>query len=488
MGIIYAKDGTQLDEATLTLTKAIRRVESGGDYTIKGASGESGAYQFMPATWKVAAKKYLGNANAPMTPVNQDKAAYYNILDLKNQGYTPKQIASIWNSGKPNWEGKVGVNSKGVKYDVPKYVNSVINSYKAIQTDLIVSKKQSEVPVVAPAESPDLGDKVQGVIQDLFRPILKFGVTTRGIIDATPHIFSAILAKVKGNEDEFIKQTMLASEVTERGPGSYGYLGEVAPVSSTKEAVGIGMELGAWLIPGASATAKFGTKALVWGAQGFSFGAGDALGEGKSVKEAILQGTETAALNIGLGTAILGATKLENSAVKAIKKYTLSTGKKLFSDSTELVSKYPTLGELGLQGTKGAVGAEQLGMKAGETPYAKWELEWGKPKYKLLFNSLKSVAEKEKGELFSKNFNWNKILGLLAISGHPTGAISAFLGKAGIDFLGTTSGKIIWTGTLKKVFEELLKLEPATRNRIAVPFVASALSELMDNINEEFKK
>jgi len=116
----------EFDPKIVKLLQAIREQESGGNYEAKGASGEYGAFQFMPATWKMVSKKYLKQDNAEMTKANQNKAAYMYIQDLKNQGRTPAEVVSIWNSGSPQWEGKVGINRQGVKYDTPNYVKSVL--------------------------------------------------------------------------------------------------------------------------------------------------------------------------------------------------------------------------------------------------------------------------------------------------------------------------------------------------------------------------
>ena len=110
------------------IAAAIRQVESGGNYSAKGGSGESGAYQFMPSTWKIWAKTYLGNANAPMTKSNQDKVATAKINSLLKQGYSAREIALIWNGGSPTV--KKGVNKYGVKYDTLAYANKVL---KALQ-------------------------------------------------------------------------------------------------------------------------------------------------------------------------------------------------------------------------------------------------------------------------------------------------------------------------------------------------------------------
>ena len=108
------------------IANAIKKVESSGNYQAKGGSGENGAYQFMPATWKEWAGKYLGNPNAPMTQQNQDKVATSKINDLLNQGYGPKEIALIWNGGQP--KEKKGVNKYGVAYDSGAYANKVLKA------------------------------------------------------------------------------------------------------------------------------------------------------------------------------------------------------------------------------------------------------------------------------------------------------------------------------------------------------------------------
>jgi len=119
------------------IANAIKMVEGGGNYNAKGGSGESGAYQFMPATWKQYSGEYLNSIgkagqSLSMTPENQDTVALYKIQGWIDQGYSADQIASIWNSGKPNYEGNVGINSKGIRYDVPAYVNKVLSFIKPV--------------------------------------------------------------------------------------------------------------------------------------------------------------------------------------------------------------------------------------------------------------------------------------------------------------------------------------------------------------------
>ncbi len=113
-----------------TIAAAIRQVESGGNYSAKGGSGENGAYQFMPATWKQWAGQYLGNSNAAMTRANQDKVAVSHISSLLAKGYNPAQIALIWNGGQPIV--KKGVNKYGVAYDSGAYAKKVVGALKKL--------------------------------------------------------------------------------------------------------------------------------------------------------------------------------------------------------------------------------------------------------------------------------------------------------------------------------------------------------------------
>ncbi len=123
-----------MDVGAINLAKAIRQTESGGNFNAKGASGESGAYQWTPATWASHAQQILGNSKAQMTPENQNAVAYGIIKTWKDQGLNAAQIAAKWNSGSEvGWENKIGTNSMGVKYNVPKYVKSVTDAYQSIK-------------------------------------------------------------------------------------------------------------------------------------------------------------------------------------------------------------------------------------------------------------------------------------------------------------------------------------------------------------------
>lgn len=120
------------------ITNAIKQIESGGNYQAQGASGEIGAYQFMPSTWSQWSQEYLqAQGKAPQslnpTPANQDAVAKSKISQWQAQGLTPQQIFAKWNSGsETGWENKIGTNEQGVAYNVPDFVQKGISALGGI--------------------------------------------------------------------------------------------------------------------------------------------------------------------------------------------------------------------------------------------------------------------------------------------------------------------------------------------------------------------
>jgi hypothetical protein len=124
----------QLDQDVVRLAKAIRYTESRDNEQAKGASGEFGLYQFTEPTWASTTKKYGLDPN-DRSRANQNKAAYTQLKELKDQGYKPSQIAAFWNSGKlEGWEDNRGVNKHGVRFDTPEYVQKVGSVYQGLKT------------------------------------------------------------------------------------------------------------------------------------------------------------------------------------------------------------------------------------------------------------------------------------------------------------------------------------------------------------------
>lgn len=122
LGYINKKNKVKL------ISSIIKYNESNGNYNAKGESGENGAYQYMPNTWRKLSIRYFGLV-IEMTPKNQDILTYKRIDELLEKGYTPDQIASIWNCGKPTYKGVVGINYLGVRYNTPRYVEKFMNVY-----------------------------------------------------------------------------------------------------------------------------------------------------------------------------------------------------------------------------------------------------------------------------------------------------------------------------------------------------------------------
>lgn len=135
---------TSLDPSVQAAAKAIRQTESGGNFTVRGKSGEFGAYQFTPDTWNAIAPKYGVAASLEQaSPEDQNKVAYMSIKEMKDSGFNMGQVASTWNAGvgeKDAYAGKfsdgspsTGTNKYGVKFDVPAYAKSVATAYHTLK-------------------------------------------------------------------------------------------------------------------------------------------------------------------------------------------------------------------------------------------------------------------------------------------------------------------------------------------------------------------
>lgn len=130
----------------INAAKAIRQVESGGNYSATSKDGSFGAYQFLQPTWDAAAKKYLGTAVpwTEATPEQQNEVAVKQINDWIQSGKATNigQIASMWNAGEGNpnayLENVKGTNSSGVAYNTPAYAKKVATLYQQIKSGAYV--------------------------------------------------------------------------------------------------------------------------------------------------------------------------------------------------------------------------------------------------------------------------------------------------------------------------------------------------------------
>lgn len=145
---------------TVAICKAIKQIESRGNYTAVGGSQEYGAYQFTPATWTRLCQRFMDEELDIRITTNQDLIAYLSINRLVGKGYTAKQIASIWNSGSSKWNGKIGINKYGVKYNVPKYVNKFNQTYKQTLMETIeyqIDRDQCKI-IIEYSENNTIGE------------------------------------------------------------------------------------------------------------------------------------------------------------------------------------------------------------------------------------------------------------------------------------------------------------------------------------------
>ena len=79
-------NGNPTDQSIVALTQAIKQTESGGNKAVQtgaqtGATGERGAYQWMPGNFTAAATKY-GLDPSDHSNENQNKVAYLSIAEM----------------------------------------------------------------------------------------------------------------------------------------------------------------------------------------------------------------------------------------------------------------------------------------------------------------------------------------------------------------------------------------------------------------------
>ena len=164
----------QLDPQAMALTKAIRQVESGGNFKARSKDGSFGAYQFLKSTWDNTARKYGVNAEwEKATPQQQNEVAYKQIKEWKDKGHNVGEIASMWNAGagRPQayLQGLKGTNSSGVNYNVANYAKKVATLYQGYKGQSQPQVQQEPIEPVEPIE-PTIPEQKQ-VIQTQGQPV-----------------------------------------------------------------------------------------------------------------------------------------------------------------------------------------------------------------------------------------------------------------------------------------------------------------------------
>lgn len=252
-------DGTPVDLGVLNLTKAIRQTESGGNYAARGASGEFGAYQWMPGNFQAdAAAAGIKNPN-PNDPATQNKVAYFKLLSLKQQGLSPQQIASVWNAGigEPdaytgkfsNGKPSVGLNPKGIHMDVPGYVSKVISAAQQYAKGTIPTAGGTASTAIGVGDQESKPGFVQSMIQGAANPFLQLARFPLGLLQEG-------VGKLFGSQPDVQRGAELASNM----PADFGFLGKVNAAgydangksldlgNATAQAVGAGLQIAPWLI------------------------------------------------------------------------------------------------------------------------------------------------------------------------------------------------------------------------------------------------
>lgn len=116
----------EINPQVASIVKALALTENGGKLGApkEGKSGEmKSLFQFTPGTWKMYSKEILGK-DTPLTPESEAEVVYHKVDKWLKDGFDKDQIASIWNSGKPDayLQDHRGTNKYGVKFDTPGYV------------------------------------------------------------------------------------------------------------------------------------------------------------------------------------------------------------------------------------------------------------------------------------------------------------------------------------------------------------------------------
>lgn len=122
---------------------ALGQVESGGRYdAYNSSSGAYGKYQIIPSSWAAWAEQVLGDADAPMTPENQERVARYKVHEARHRYGSWSAVAYWWLTGTYR---DPSLWSDFAQY----YVNKVMTVYRsttdgtATTTTRIVTRQES---------------------------------------------------------------------------------------------------------------------------------------------------------------------------------------------------------------------------------------------------------------------------------------------------------------------------------------------------------
>jgi hypothetical protein len=106
---------------------ALGYVESGGRYdAYNPTSGAYGKYQIIPSSWAAWAEEVLGDADAPMTPSNQETVARYKVHQAWHRYWESWRVVAYW------WlTGRATLDESAWSSYARTYVNKVMSAYAA---------------------------------------------------------------------------------------------------------------------------------------------------------------------------------------------------------------------------------------------------------------------------------------------------------------------------------------------------------------------
>jgi hypothetical protein len=284
-------------------------LESGKNYNAKGKSGEFGAYQYMPGTWKERAQKYLGNANAQPTPENQSFVHYSWVKEQKDAGVPPDQILAMHNSGGREYASKKGVNKFGVAYDVPLYVERGMTELQKEVQRLggSVQSASPANPVPSPTATTPRPGFLQSLAQGVAKPFLRAGLSLGRIGTGTAALLS-------GDQNRMQQYNQNVGS-----PKSFGYLGSVTPLGYGDQGEKLSTVKG--LRQTAGVAAELGSYALGGSATGRAVGSLGKGALGQAVKAGVVEGAAAG----GLGSFGASLAQTDNSLGTVAKDTAIGT-------------------------------------------------------------------------------------------------------------------------------------------------------------------
>lgn len=125
----------QIDASPEEIVRAMELTETGGR-NIAGKSGEFGVLQFQPGTWQTVTRQ-LGMSGLPQNPQNERKVAQKKTAQLLQKGFSPGDVAVIWNTSLGGAEKPIrhrGVNKFGQPFDSSAHEQRFLQNLQKVKS------------------------------------------------------------------------------------------------------------------------------------------------------------------------------------------------------------------------------------------------------------------------------------------------------------------------------------------------------------------